>query len=206
MNVIWGFAEMSNRKVLSGDRVGKHITSWNICTVYPTHMQTYIYSAKIPSPSRSLPNSARRIQPLCIHSSAKTRWQTRALPCLWHWTVQSNYYIICSVCMHTSARVHVQYVCVCVYVCAFVVYACTSMWPSGECVACSHARSPDCKCCTCMWWLIATRHNRTLNQTKRRPSSYTWEALASALWEDLTGVLQLNQLQKHHCSSSLPVN
>lgn len=30
----------------------------------------------------------------------------------------------------------------------------------------------------CMWWLNATRHNRTLNQTKRRLSSYTWETLA----------------------------
>lgn len=83
---------------------------------------------------------------------------------------------------------------VCVYVSVFVVYACASMWLSGECVACSHAQGPDYKCYACMWWLIATRHNRTLNQTQ------AWflylGTMASVLWGDLTGVLLLIQLQK----------
>lgn len=156
----------------------EHILN-HLHTVSHTHLtyNSLLYnSAKTHHAPKSPPDSAKRIQPLCVHRSTKTRRQIQALPCLRHWTVQSTYYIICSECMHKSAWVHVQYVCVW---CVFVVYACASMWTSGACVACSHARGPDCKCCTCMWWLIATRHNRTLNQTKRRLSSYTWEPLSS---------------------------
>lgn len=132
----------------------------------------YYCLAKIPSLPRSPPDSANRIQ-----LSAKTRRRIQALPCLWHQTVQSTYYIISSVCVCVCIWVCERMYSVCVRICVFVVSACASMWPSGECVACSHAQGPDCKCCTCMWWLIATRHNRTLNQTKRRLSSYTWEPL-----------------------------
>lgn len=114
---------------------------WLINTLY------VLFSKKTP-PSSQPPHSAERIPPLRVHShkKEKKRWIQASLSRR-RWAVQSICFIICSVCVSA-------WVCVC---------ACASMWPvSGECVACSRAQGPDCECRPCMWWLTATRHNRTL--------------------------------------------
>ena len=178
LNITRGLAELSDIKVLSDDGVGtkkkkniqhilKHLHS--LSHAHQKHIPFYCYSAKTPSPVQSTSQlSQKDSSRFASIAQPKTRQWIQASPCLSHRTVQSTFYIICSV------RVCIQVcecMCVCVKVCLWS-NACASMWPSGECVACSHARGPDRKCCTCMWWLIATRHNRTLKTKPNRTQAW----------------------------------